>query len=133
MLRIGGERTTETALPLGHNQQKLPSRFEPFDPLFAACFEGINTPLNSMASRVGIVLQDHLAGFIERECQTSQPANETPQQSWRNDRLVIRIFVAFLLTRLHGIADLPAVVAHRGAIRHASRTAFRGWWCVSFR
>ncbi len=64
---LGEERSTETALPLGHNQQKLPSRFEPFHPLFAACFERIDTPLNSMASRVGIVLQDHLAGFIERE------------------------------------------------------------------
>ena len=58
----GEERTTETAFPLGHDQQKLPSRFQRFHPLLAyAVLEGIDPARNSMTGRVGIVLQDHLA------------------------------------------------------------------------
>ena len=63
----GEQRTTETALPLGHDQQKLPSRFQRRQPLITSRLEGIDTATSAMASRVGIVLQDHLAGFIERE------------------------------------------------------------------
>lgn len=128
---LGEERTIETALPLRHDQQKLPSRFKSLHPFVAACFEGIDTPSNSMAGRIGIVFQDHLAGLVQREWQAPQPAHETPQQTWRNDRLVIKIFVAFLLARLHAISDQSAIMADCGAIGHASRIALRPWRCGS--
>ena len=128
---LGEERTTETALPLGHDQQKLPSRFERFHPLIAACLEGIDTAPNSMARRVGIVLQDHLAGFVERKRQTSQPAEESPEQTRRDDSLVIRIFISVLITLLHRIANLLTVVSQDRTIGRACHIPFPRlmFWC----
>ena len=124
---------TETSLPLGHDQQKLPSRFQRLHPLVTTRLEGIDTATNAMTSRVGIVLQDHLARLVERERQTSQPAEKTPQQTRRNDRLMLvtrtlRTFVFVLVNRLDRIADLLTVVPQDGAIGRAYRTPLRCFW-----
>jgi len=129
---LGEEWTTETALPLGHDQQKLPSRFQRRKPLTTTRLEGIDTALDSMASRVGIVLQDHLARFVEREHETSKPANETPRQTRRNHRLVIRIFVSLFVRLLHGIADLLTAVLQDGAIGRARGIPLRRFPCWIF-
>lgn len=127
---LGEQWATETSLPLGHDQQKLPSRLERFHPLITTRLEGIDTAANSMTCRVGIVLQDHLARLVERERQTSQPADETPQQTRRNDRLMLvtRSFVFVLVNPLDRIADLQTVVPHRGAIGRACRIPLGCFW-----
>lgn len=112
----GEERTIETALPLGHDQQKLPSCLERFHPLVMTRLEGVDTARYSMARRVGIVLQDHLSRFVERECEAAEPAKESPQQTGRDDGLVKGTFASMIFHLLHGIADLLTFVPNRGAI-----------------
>ncbi len=112
----GEERTTETAFPLGHDQQKLPSRLERFHPLVTMRLEGVDAARYSMARRVGVVLQDHLSRFVERECETAEPAKESPQQTGRDDGLMKGTFGIIVFRLLHAIADLLTFVPHRGAI-----------------
>ncbi len=133
---LGEERTTETSLPLGHDQQKLPSRFQRFHPLVTTRQEGVDTATNSMTSRVGIVLQDHLARLVDREREASQPADETPHQTRRNDRLMLetRIFgplVFVLVNLLDRIANLLTAVPHRRAIGRAYRIPLRCFWLLT--
>ena len=112
----GEERTIETALPLGHDQQKLPSRLERFHPIVTTRLEGVDTARYSMARRVGIVLQDHPSRFVEREWEAAEPAKESPQQTGRDDGLVKGTFASVLTTLLDRIANLLTFVPYRGPI-----------------
>ena len=84
----GEEFLTETVLPLGHDQHQLPSRFKRALTVVTACFERVHTAADTMAQRVGLVLENHLSGFVQRERETSHPRDETPHEAWRYNRLL---------------------------------------------
>ena len=139
----GEEFLTETVLPLGHDQQQLPSRFKRAPTVVAACLERVHTATNTMAQRVGMVLENHLSGFVQRQRETSHPRDETPHQTWRYNRLmrtardllvnisvvavlmiavlmIAVLMIAVLMIRvlaLQGITDQASIVPNNTTIR----------------
>ncbi len=124
----GEEFLTETVLPLGHDQQQLPSRFKRAPTVVAACLERVHTATNTMAQRVGMVLENHLSGFVERERETSHPRDEAPHETWRYHRLLgverdLRVNVLFAAAlfagdlAFEGITDQASVVSDDTTIR----------------
>jgi len=74
----GEEFTIEIFLPLGHDQQKLPGRFKGYQAILTfriVCFVRSNTAGVAMAKGIGDRLQNHLASFVERQGQASQPSD----------------------------------------------------------
>lgn len=68
-----------------------------------------------MAQGIGIPLQNHLAGFVQREGQASQPADHPPDQAVINDGLIdggrLRRSLAVLRRGIgKGISDALPVV-----------------------
>lgn len=102
-------------LPLGDDQQELPSRFERAQSLVTACLTWIDTAGDTMTKRVRILLENHLTRFVEHQRETSEPPHKPPHQTRRNDRLVEAVFVLFGVVMfgvvlLDGITDLTSVV-----------------------
>jgi hypothetical protein len=114
----GEELTTETSLPLGDHPQELPSRFQRGLTFRAARFARVNTAIQTVASGLGIPLQDHRACFIEDPCQATEPGEEPPDEFVVDYRLVRR-------RRGRGgslwcgqrIADQTPIMPHTFAIR----------------
>ena len=76
---------------------------------------------------MGIVLQNHLSSSAENDRQTSQPTRHPPDQTRRNNALMVAVsngpmarffrgFVRTLGTRFDGVTDQTASVPHHGAI-----------------
>ena len=86
----GEETATETILPLGDDQQQLPSRFQRDLTLRAARFVRIDATFSPVAKRIGGALQKHGPRLIENQRQAAQPANQSPDQTMVHNRLVRR-------------------------------------------
>ena len=112
----GEEFTTETSLPLLHDLQELPSRFQRGQTLGTAGFVRINTAIHAVARGMGIPLQDQASCFIQDARQGTQPGQEPPDEFVVHDRLV-----RCGRGRLCGkrITDQTPVVPHALAIRDA--------------
>ena len=93
----GEELAVETSVPLGHDQQELPSRFQCVLARFGNCLVWRNAAGNAMTQRVGIALKQHLACFVQRAGEGPQPTHETPHQAGRNNRLVMWAVCRFAL------------------------------------
>ena len=126
---LGEEFTTETLLPLGDDQQELPSRLQHLQPFRRARFAWRHVPVYAMTQGLGIVLQNHLSRLVENQRQTPQPHGHPPYQTWGHNRLVIaglqrrcllRVpwfgLAALAMAALNWVTDQTAVVAQRGAI-----------------
>ena len=120
----GEELFTEIVLPLGHDQHQLPSRFKRTLAVVAACFERVHAAADTMTQRVGLVLENHLSGFVQRERETSHPRDETPHETWRYYRLMrvrrdLRVHgrIILLVGALQWITDQASVVFDDTAIR----------------
>lgn len=126
---LGEEFTTETFLPLGNDQQELPSRLQHFQSFRRARFARRHAPIHAVTQRLRIVLQNHLPGLLDNHEQTTEPCGHPPHQTWRNHRLMITGLqkrclllvsrfnsAAVGVAALHSVTDQTAVVAQRGAI-----------------
>lgn len=67
----GEETATETILPLGDDQQELPSRFQRPETLRAARLMRVDASFPPMAERIGIALQKHGPRLPEHPRQVS--------------------------------------------------------------
>jgi hypothetical protein len=76
----GEEFTTETSLPLLHNLQELPSRFQRGQTFRAARFVRINAAIYTVARGLRIASQDHGPCFIQNPRQGTQPGEEPPDE-----------------------------------------------------
>jgi len=116
----GEETATETVLPLGDHQQKLPSRFQPAHALRTARLVRVDASWAAMTKGIGIALQEHRSGLVEHRRQTAQPTHESPDQRVVHDRLVSRWSVVrrrFL--RHRRIPNQGPTLAHTLAIGEA--------------
>ena len=124
----GEEFLTEKFLPLGHDQHQLLSRFKRDPTVVTACFERVHIATYAMAQRVGIAIENHLSGFVERERETSHPRDEAPHETWRYHRLLgverdLRVNVLFAAAlfagdlAFEGITDQASVVSDDTTIR----------------
>ena len=120
----GEEFTIEIFLPLRHDQQKLPGRFKGYQALRTAGFVRINTARVAMAKRIDGRLQNHLASFVERQRQASQPSDHTPYQAMIDDRLLLHVaaIVRSVLSNRNRISDPLAAMLHRCAITGRQRS-----------
>ncbi len=115
----GEETATEMILPLGNNQQELPSRFQRGLTLRAARFVRIDITFSPVANRIGSALQKHGPRLIENQRQTAQPADQSPDQTMVHNCLVSRHGAVRCRggRRRQRITDQRAVVTYAGAIR----------------
>ena len=84
----GEEFTTETILPLLHDLQELPSRFQRRLAFRAARFFRVDHALEAMTKGIGTAFQEHGPCFIQCPCQATQPSNHPPNETMVDDRLV---------------------------------------------
>ena len=118
----GEEFTIEIFLPLRHDQQKLPGRFKGYQTLWTAGFVRINAAGVAMAKGIDGRLQNHLASFIERQRQASQPSDQPPYQAMVDDRFLVHVvaIVRSVLSNRNRITDPLAAMLHRCAITDVS-------------
>ena len=116
----GEETTTETSLPLGDHQQKLPSRFQRRQTFWAARFVRVDHPFKPMTKRIGLAFQEHGPCFIQCPRQATQPSHHPPNETMIDDRLVSTGKGGrWPLLRGDRIADQGAVMSHALAIGDA--------------
>ena len=114
----GEELAAEMFLPLGHDLQKLPSRFEATQPFIATRFLTINMTANAMTKRIRIARQKHLTSRIQRTGESSQPRQKSPHQTRSNHRLMSRtIRTISVAGGIDRIADALPLVTNDRAIR----------------
>ena len=76
----GEETATETILPLGDDQQELPSRFQRGQTLRVERFVRVDIAVQTVARGLKIPPQDHRPRFIQGPGQTAEPSEETPDE-----------------------------------------------------
>ena len=113
----GEETATEMILPLGDDQEELPSRFQRGLTLRAARFVRIDATFLPVAKGIRSALQKHGPRFIENQRQAAQPANQSPDQTMVHNRLVRRHgVIGRRCGRRLWITDQRAAVTYAGSV-----------------